>query len=101
MENMEKTKILLFISKSSLYFQTTMMEFQKLMKALEEVQPFTSEIIDVTEKPEMAEQYKVDALPTMIIGDKRFIGQPDMEKIMHIVTNDDKSAKSAKSAKEE
>jgi hypothetical protein len=28
----DKTKILLFISKESLYFQTTMEEFQKLLK---------------------------------------------------------------------
>jgi len=63
-------------------------EFQKLMKALEEVQPFTSEVIDVSENPDMAEQYKVDALPTMIIGDKRFIGQPSTEKIMKIIKSD-------------
>jgi protein-disulfide isomerase len=82
------TKILLFISKSSIYFQTTMDEFQKLLKVLEEIQPFTSEVIDVGDKPELAEEYKVDALPTMIIGDKRFIGQPSTEKIMEIIKND-------------
>jgi protein-disulfide isomerase len=88
--NNNKTKILFFISKSSLYFQTTMEEFQKLLKALEEIQPFTSEIIDVNENPDMAEEYKVDALPTMIIGDKRFIGQPSTEKIMEIIKSDKK-----------
>jgi protein-disulfide isomerase len=88
--NENKTKITLFVSKSSLYFQTTMEEFQKLLKVLEEVQPFTSEVIDVNEKPEMAEEYKVDALPTMIIGDKRFIGQPSTEKIMEIIKSDKK-----------
>jgi protein-disulfide isomerase len=82
-------KILLFISKSSLYFQTTMEEFQKLLIAMEEIQPFSSEIIDVNEKPELAEKYKVDALPTMIIGDKRFIGQPSTEKILEIIKNDE------------
>jgi len=81
----QPTKILLFISKSSIYFQTTMEEFQKLLKVLEESQPFTSEIIDVNKDPEMAEKYKVDALPTMIIGDKRFIGQPKAEEIMKII----------------
>ena len=81
----QPTKILLFISKSSIYFQTTMEEFQKLLKVLEESQPFTSEIVDVNKDPEMAEKYKVDALPTMIIGDKRFIGQPKAEEIMKII----------------
>jgi protein-disulfide isomerase len=86
--NNNKTKILLFISKSSLYFQTTMEEFQKLLIALQEVQPFESEIIDVNDNPEKAEEYKIDALPTMIIGDKRFIGQPSTEKIMEIIKHD-------------
>jgi protein-disulfide isomerase len=85
---MKNEKILLFVSKSSMYFQTTLEEFQKLIRALEEVQPFVSEIIDVTEQPELAEKYKVDALPTMIIGDKRFIGQPDTEKVVEIMKKD-------------
>jgi protein-disulfide isomerase len=85
MTNNNNTKILLFISKSSLYFHTTMEEFQKLLKVLEDVQPFTYEIIDVTENPEMAEEYKVDALPTMIIGDKRFIGQPKAEEVVKLL----------------
>ena len=62
-----------------------MEEFQKLLKALEQVQPFESEVIDVMENPDMAEKYKVDALPTLIIGDKRFIGQPKAENIMKII----------------
>lgn len=82
---MDKTKILLFISKESIYFQVTMDEFKKLLKSLEAIQPFTSEIIDVSEQPDMAEKYKVDALPTMIIGDKRFIGQPKAEEIMKLI----------------
>jgi protein-disulfide isomerase len=81
-------KILLFISKSSIYFHSTMEEFQKLLKTLEEVQPFTAEIIDINENPEMAEKYRIDALPTVIIGDKRFIGQPSTEKILEIIKSD-------------
>ncbi len=80
-----KTKIILFISKDSIYFQVTMEEFQKLLKTLEELQPFTHEIIDAMENPEMAEKYKVDALPTLIIGDKRFIGQPKAEDIIKLI----------------
>jgi len=85
MGNKEKTKVLLFISKDSLYFQVTMEEFKKLMKILEEIQPFESEIIDITTSPEIAEEYKVDALPTLIIGDKRFIGKPDADKIIKLI----------------
>ncbi|MFH1565491.1 MAG: circadian clock KaiB family protein [bacterium] len=83
-------KILLFISKDSIYFQVTMQEFQKLLKEFEKIQPFSSEIIDINKDPDMAEKYKIDALPTMIIGDKRFIGQPSAEKIMGIIKSEKK-----------
>jgi len=82
---MKKKKILLFVSESSIYLQTTMEEFQKLLKIMEEEQPFTSEVIDVTKNPEMAEEYKIDAIPTLIIGDKRFIGQPKADAIVKLV----------------
>jgi len=84
----QPTKIVLFISKTSMYFQVTMEEFQKLLKVLEKVQPFSSEIIDVNEKPELAEKYKVDALPTLIVGSKRFIGQPKAEDIIKLIQKD-------------
>jgi len=94
MKDIEKndkiTKIILFISKDSIYFQVTMQEFQKLLNAFEQLQPFTHEVIDVTEAPEKAEEYKIDALPTLIIGDKRFIGQPDSGKILEMVQSDKK-----------
>jgi protein-disulfide isomerase len=86
----DKENILLFISKDSVYFQTTMDEFSKLLKTLEEMQPFTSEVIDVNEKPEMAEKHKIDALPTLIIGDKRFIGQLKTEKITEVLSKEEK-----------
>jgi len=81
----EATKILLFTSKGSIYFQVAMDEFQKILAALEGVQPFTYQVIDVTEQPELAEQYKVEALPTIVIGDKRFVGQPKADDIVKIV----------------
>ena len=81
----EATKILLFTSKGSIYFQVAMDEFQKILAALEGVQPFSYQVIDVTEQPELAEQYKVEALPTIVIGDKRFVGQPKADDIVKIV----------------
>ena len=88
---MEKKKILLFISKDSIYFGTTMEEFQKLLIALEQLQPFTHQVIDVSEDPDKAEEYKVDALPTLIIGDKRFIEQPKAETIIKMIKSDSDS----------
>jgi hypothetical protein len=82
---MEKTKIILFISRLSIYFQSTMAVFKDIVNELETHQPFEVTIIDVEEEPEAAEEYKVDAIPLLIIGDKRFVGNPDKEKILSIV----------------
>ena len=81
----EPVTVLLFTSKNSPYFQVSIDELRKIMEALEHIQPFTSQIIDVNENPELAEKYKVDAVPTIIIGDKRFIGRPDATDILKIV----------------
>jgi len=81
----KSNKILLFISKDSIYFRVTMDEFKKLLKALQEMQSFKAEIIDVNEDPDKAEKYKVDALPTLIIGDKRFVGQPKADEILKLI----------------
>jgi thiol-disulfide isomerase/thioredoxin len=82
---MKKTNIILFTSKLSIYFQSTMAVFQEIVKELEEHQPFEVRIIDVEEDPEAAEEYKVDAIPLVIIGDKRFVGNPDKKKILSIM----------------
>ena len=74
--------IILFVSKHSLHFHLTVEEFNKLLIELQKVQPFTSSIIDISENPEMAEKYKVDALPTLLVGSKRFIGIPETKRIM-------------------
>jgi hypothetical protein len=79
------TQILLFVSRNSLYFQTTMEEFKHLLTLLQELQPFTHEVIDVSESPERAEKYKIDALPTLIIGSKRFIGQAKADEIVKML----------------
>jgi protein-disulfide isomerase len=78
-------KVLLFVSKNSLYFQATVDEFAKIIEVLQQGGPYKSEVIDVMEHPELAEEYKVDALPTLIIGDTRFIGKPEADQVLEYV----------------
>jgi thioredoxin-like negative regulator of GroEL len=85
MNKPQTTKIILFISKLSIYFQSTMAVFKEVVEELEDHQPFEVRVIDVEEEPEVAEEYKVDAIPLLIIGDKRFVGNPDKKKILSIV----------------
>ena len=50
-----------------------MVEFQKLLKALERIQPFLSEVIDVNMNLEIAKKCKVGVLPAIIIDEKHFV----------------------------
>lgn len=68
--------ILLFISKESATYQFTKRQVelacsQALGKDVPQVK-----VIDISEHPEMAEQYNIEALPTLIVGGKRYIGAP-------------------------
>jgi protein-disulfide isomerase len=80
-----KKEALLFVSELSVYFQATLAEFEKIIQALEAVQPFTARVIDVEKESELAEQYKIDAIPTLIIGEMRFVGRPKAETIVEMI----------------
>ena len=86
---MEETIVLLFVSNNSIYYQSSLDEFKLILSKLEEIQPFKSEVIDVLKNPEKADEYKIDAIPTLIIGNKRFIGKPSAEKIIPHITKTD------------
>ncbi|HCS79298.1 TPA: hypothetical protein DIV55_06200 [Patescibacteria group bacterium] len=82
------TQVILFISKNSIYTEITLREFKTVILELEKSQPFKAEIIDINERPDLAEKYKIEATPTLIIGNKRFIGEPKAEDILRIVQSD-------------
>jgi hypothetical protein len=75
-------KALLFVSKESLFSQQAVDEFKAIVKKLGEEQAVKSEVIDVFEKPDMAEEYKIEVLPTIIVDEKRFVGEPKAEEIL-------------------
>jgi hypothetical protein len=84
MNSQSPKKILLFIQKKSVYFSTDVGDFKKIISTLGKIAPFEVEVIDATANPELAEKYKIEALPTLIIGHKRYIGSPSAEKAMEI-----------------
>jgi thioredoxin-like negative regulator of GroEL len=83
--NNQKKQAVLFVSELSVYFQATLSEFQKIVKAMEAIQPYESRVIDVEKEPDLAEQYKIDAIPTLIIGKRRFIGRPKAETVIDLI----------------
>lgn len=77
-------KILLFIKKDATYFSTDIENFKKIISALGKIRPSKIEVIDIVDHPEMAEKYKIEALPTLIINERRYIGKPSPTKAIEI-----------------
>lgn len=79
-----QNKIMLFIGKNSNYFRANIDNFRDIVLALSRIKPIAIEVIDVSLKPELTHKYKIDALPTLIIGNMRYIGEPSQEKAVEI-----------------
>jgi hypothetical protein len=75
-------KIKLFISTTSYYYATTIENFQKMLDSLGEIgAKFKVEMIDVNKKPEMAEKHNILVEPTLIVGNKYFIGRFEDDRV--------------------
>jgi len=77
---MESVKILLFISKESAVYQFVRHQVEAAVEKAfgKKIDPVL-EVIDIAENPELAESYNIEALPTICVGDRRFIGTPTPE----------------------
>jgi hypothetical protein len=81
-KNGDTKKIMLFVSSNSYYYATTIENFQKLVDSLGQIgEKFKVEIIDAQKNPEMAEKYNILVEPTLIIGDKYFVGRFEDERV--------------------
>ena len=77
-------KVLLFLKNDSVYFSTDIDDFKKIISVLGKMPTLDVQIVDVTQNPELAEEYRIDALPTLVIGNRKYIGQPDPTKAIEI-----------------
>lgn len=68
--------ILLFISKESATYHFTKRQVEIACSSALGKEVPQVKVIDISEHPEMAEQYNIEALPTLIVGGKRYIGAP-------------------------
>jgi hypothetical protein len=81
-EKIDIKKIMLFVSSNSYYYATTIENFQKMVDSLGQIgEKFKVEIIDVHKDPEMAEKYNILVEPTLIIGEKYFVGRFKDERV--------------------
>ena len=83
---MEEKRVIIFIAESSIYTKTSLEEFTILVNVLKELYTVHDQIIDVEKEPKKADEYKVTALPTLIIGEQYFVGQLNAQKILSIST---------------
>ncbi len=74
------TTILLFVSKESATYHFTKRQVElACQQALGPAGIPAVKVIDIAEHPDLAEKYNIEALPTLIVGGKRFIGTPSPE----------------------
>jgi hypothetical protein len=92
---MEKLDVMLFISKESVTYAFVRRQVASACEhAFGGKCDINIQVIDIAENPELAEEHNIEALPTLIIGDKRFIGTPTPELFaaaLGIEANDPKS----------
>lgn len=74
--------ILLFVSKESATYHFTKRQIElACAQALGAASAPTVRVIDISERPELAEEHNIEALPTLIVGGRRFIGAPSSEML--------------------
>lgn len=73
-------KVLLFISRESAVYSFTRRQIEDACAKVHGQHGNSPlEVIDIEDNPDLAEKYNIEALPTLIIGGKRFIGVPTQE----------------------
>lgn len=76
---MEPFAIHLFISRESATYHYVKRQVEiACTKAFGETH-YRLRVIDIAERPDLAEKNNIEALPTVVIGGRRFIGAPDPE----------------------
>ena len=74
---MKRLDILLFISRESATYHFTRRQVEDACtNAFGESWHVNLKMIDIEENPELAEKYNIEALPTLIVSGKRFVGTP-------------------------
>lgn len=72
-------KILLFVSRESATFGYVRRQVENACGPRADRSGLAVEVIDIADRPDLAERYNIEALPTIIIGSKRFVGAPTQE----------------------
>lgn len=83
---MKKESVMLFISKGANYLMADQESFKEILKEMSRNE-LNIKVIDTCKEPHLAEKYKIEALPTLVINNKKYIGQPSPRKVIEIFRN--------------
>ncbi len=72
-------QILLFISKESPTHEFARHQLEMACSHAFKSGKVDIRVVDVGEEPDVTEDYNIEALPTIVIGEKRIIGIPSVE----------------------
>ncbi|MFC1702908.1 circadian clock KaiB family protein, partial [Patescibacteria group bacterium] len=74
--------ILLFVSRESATYHFTRRQVEgACAHVFGETWKVNLKVIDIEEQPELAERHNIEALPTLIVSGKRFVGTPTQEML--------------------
>lgn len=93
----EKDKVLLFVSRESATYGYVRRQVEAACGPSERATGLEIETIDIADRPDLAEKYNIEALPTIIIGAKRFVGAPTQEFLAACLQDESESRRCGKS----
>ena len=78
----QREQLILFISKESAVYSFTRRQVEFAVQQLYGTGANVElEVIDIEERPDLAEDHNIEALPTLIMGRKRLVGSPTPESL--------------------
>lgn len=79
---MKDITVRLFISRESATYHFIRKQVESACgKARKVVGRVRLKVVEIEDKPEMVERYNVEALPLVIVGEKRFVGVPAPDEL--------------------
>jgi len=84
---MKRSEILLFISKESATYSYTRRQVELAYRDVFGRDGKAGlKVIDIEDQPHLAEEHNIEALPTIIIGDKRIVGTATRKTLATVMT---------------
>ncbi|KPJ85084.1 hypothetical protein AMJ57_04425 [Parcubacteria bacterium SG8_24] len=79
---MNTVTVRLFISRESATYNFTRQQVERACEhARSSVNQVRLKVVEIEKDPELVERYNVEALPLVLVGDKRFVGIPKPDEL--------------------